>query len=85
LDKLTLDLTNLNFSLQQNGQIVQVGNTKDMLFDIDQIIVYISQFMTLKIGDLIFTGTPAGVGPVAIGDTLTGFIEDQNMFDLKIK
>jgi 2-keto-4-pentenoate hydratase/2-oxohepta-3-ene-1,7-dioic acid hydratase in catechol pathway len=56
-----------------------------MLFDIDQIIVYISQFMTLKIGDLIFTGTPAGVGPVAIGDTLTGFIEDQNMFDLKIK
>jgi 2-keto-4-pentenoate hydratase/2-oxohepta-3-ene-1,7-dioic acid hydratase in catechol pathway len=71
--------------LQQNGQIVQVGNTKDMLFDIDQIIVYISQFMTLKIGDLIFTGTPAGVGPVAIGDTLTGFIEDQKMFDLKIK
>jgi acylpyruvate hydrolase len=78
-------LANLSFSLQQNGQVVQVGNTKDMLFDIDQIIVYISQFMTLKIGDLIFTGTPAGVGPVAIGDILTGFIEDQKMFDLKIK
>jgi 2-keto-4-pentenoate hydratase/2-oxohepta-3-ene-1,7-dioic acid hydratase in catechol pathway len=71
--------------LQQNGQLVQVGNTKDMLFDIDKIIVYISQFMTLKIGDLIFTGTPAGVGPVAIGDVLTGFIEDQKMFELKIK
>lgn len=85
LDKSTLDLSNLHFSLQQNGQVVQVGNTKDMLFNIDQIIVYISQFMTLKIGDLIFTGTPAGVGPVAIGDTLIGFIEDQKMFDLKIK
>ncbi len=85
IDKSTLDLENLNFSLQKNGNLVQQGNTKDMLFNIDQIIVYLSQFMTLKIGDLIFTGTPAGVGPVAIGDTLTGFIEDQKMFDVKIK
>lgn len=85
LDKSTLDLSNLNFSLQQNKNVVQQGNTKDMLFNIDQIIAYISQFFTLKIGDLIFTGTPAGVGPVAIGDVLTGFIEDKKMFEVKIK
>lgn len=85
INKSELDLENLNFSLQQNGKVVQQGNTKEMLFSIDQIIVYLSQFMTLKIGDLIFTGTPAGVGPVAIGDTLTGFIEDRQMFEVKIK
>lgn len=85
IDKSTLDLESLNFSLQKNKQVVQQGNTRDMLFSIDQIIVYLSQFMTLKIGDLIFTGTPAGVGPVAINDVLTGFIEDQKMFEVKIK
>lgn len=85
IDKSTLDLENLNFSMQQNGTVVQQGNTKDMLFSIDQIIAYLSQFMTLKIGDLIFTGTPAGVGPVAIGDTLTGFIEGRQMFEVKVK
>ena len=56
-----------------------------MLFKIDEIIAYVSQFMTLKIGDLIYTGTPSGVGPVAIGDTLIGYIEDCEMFDVKIK
>ena len=56
-----------------------------MLFSIDKIIAYISQFMTLKIGDLIFTGTPEGVGPVAIGDNLEGFIENQKILDLRIK
>lgn len=85
LDKTTLDLGNLSFSLQKNGTTVQEGNTSDMLFNIDQIICYISKFMTLKIGDLIFTGTPAGVGPVSIGDKLTGFIADKQMFELKIK
>ena len=56
-----------------------------MLFNFDELIVYLSKFMTLKIGDLIFTGTPAGVGPVVIGDHLEGFIESQKMIDLKIK
>ncbi len=85
IDKAALDLTNLNFSLLKNGTCVQSGNTSDMLFTIDQIIAYVSQFFTLKIGDLIFTGTPAGVGPVAIGDNLVGFIEDKQMFELKIR
>ena len=80
-----LNLTDLNFSLTKNGTIVQKGNIKDMLFSIDQIIAYISQFMTLKIGDLIFTGTPEGVGPVQIGDTLVCAIEKQELLSLKIK
>jgi 2-keto-4-pentenoate hydratase/2-oxohepta-3-ene-1,7-dioic acid hydratase in catechol pathway len=64
---------------------VQKGNSKDMLFSINQLISYVSKFMTLKIGDLIFTGTPAGVGPVKIGDELKGYIENQEIFYLKIK
>lgn len=79
------DVQNINFSLYKNDELVQKGNTKDMLFSINQIIAYISQFITLKIGDLIFTGTPSGVGPVEIGDKLTGFIEEVKMLDLKIK
>lgn len=85
IPKEEFDLKNIDFSLLQNGTKVQSGNSKDMIFDINQIVVYISQFMTLKIGDLIFTGTPAGVGPVAIGDTLNGFIGEREMFELKIK
>ncbi len=85
IPKEEFDLQNIDFSLFQNGNKVQSGNSKDMIFDINQIVVYISQFMTLKIGDLIFTGTPAGVGPVKIGDTLTGFIGEREMFELKIK
>lgn len=84
LDKFQ-DLNNLNFSLNKNGTSVQVGNTKDMIFDIESLIVYVSQYITLRKGDLIFTGTPAGVGPVAIGDKLEGFIEDQAMFSCQIK
>lgn len=80
-----IDITNLNFSLQKNGETVQKGNTKDLLFSFDKIISYISQFMTLKIGDLIFTGTPEGVGPIKIGDTLTCKIEDQTLLSLNIK
>jgi len=79
------DLGNISFSLEKNGEIVQEGNTKEMLFDFDSLICYLSQFMTLKIGDLIFTGTPAGVGPIQIGDKLTGYIEERKMFDLNIK
>ena len=79
------NLDDIAFSLEKNGKIVQKGNSKDMLFDFDQLVCYISQFMTLKIGDLIFTGTPAGVGPVKIGDQLTGYIEDKKMLDLNIK
>ena len=85
ISKNDLDLNQIAFSLYQNKNLVQQGNSKDMLFTIDQIIVYISQFMTLKIGDLIFTGTPAGVGPVQIGDHLTGFIGEMQLLDLKIK
>jgi acylpyruvate hydrolase len=64
---------------------VQVGHVKDMIFSIDQLIAYVSQFMTLKIGDLLFTGTPAGVGPVQIGDKLEGFLNGEKLLDLKIK
>ncbi|CAG5084601.1 fumarylacetoacetate hydrolase family protein [Parvicella tangerina] len=79
------DVNQLGFSLYKNGNKVQQGNTKDMIFSIDQIISYISQFVTLKIGDLIFTGTPAGVGKAEIGDVLEGFIEDEKILSLKIK
>ena len=79
------ELNNLTFSLQKNGETVQVGNTSDMIFSIDQLISYLSQFFTLKTGDLIYTGTPAGVGPVVIGDQLEGFIGNKKMFQFKIK
>ena len=85
LDKKELELADLNFSLKKNGEIVQSGNTQQMLFKIDQIIAYISQFYTLKIGDLIYTGTPAGVGQVNPGDVLEGFIEEQKMFEVKVR
>ncbi|MEN9441241.1 MAG: hypothetical protein RLZ33_1318 [Bacteroidota bacterium] len=80
-----LDLNNLTFELKKNSETVQVGHTSDMLFTIDKIIAYISQFMTLKKGDLIFTGTPAGVGPVQIGDVLEGFLEGTKMYEFKVK
>ncbi|MDB4088017.1 fumarylacetoacetate hydrolase family protein [Flavobacteriales bacterium] len=78
-------LDNLNFSLNQNGKEVQNGNSKDMIFSIDKIISYVSQFMTLKIGDIIYTGTPAGVGPISIGDKLEGYLEGEKLIDLNIK
>jgi 2-keto-4-pentenoate hydratase/2-oxohepta-3-ene-1,7-dioic acid hydratase in catechol pathway len=79
------DLNNVNFKLLVNGELRQKGNSKDMLFNVNQIIAYVSKFFTLKIGDLIFTGTPAGVGAVVIGDRLQGFIEDQCFFDFLVK
>lgn len=75
----------ISFSLNKNGEQVQLGNSKDMIFTIDSIISYVSQFMTLKIGDIIYTGTPAGVGPVKIGDKLEGFIGDKQLISLDIK
>lgn len=79
------DLNDLAFSLKKNGELVQQGRTSHMLWKIDEIIEYISQYFTLKIGDVIFTGTPAGVGPVAIDDKLSGFIEDQQIFSIQVK
>ena len=78
-------LDQINFSLNMNGQPVQIGNTKDMIFDFDTIIEYVSKFMTLKIGDLIFTGTPAGVSAVAPNDLLEGFIEGEKMLSCRVK
>ena len=71
--------------MYKNGELAQEGNTKDMLFSIDQIIAYISQFITLKIGDLIFTGTPAGVGPVKIGDRIEAYIGEDQLLKVDIK
>ncbi len=79
------DLGKIEFSLKKNGELVQSGNSADMIFAVDTIIEYVSQFITLKIGDLIYTGTPAGVGPVKISDRLEGFIGDQKMFDFLVK
>lgn len=79
------DIQNLNLHLDINGNTVQQGNTRDMLFKVDQIIEYISQFFTLKIGDLLFTGTPAGVGPVKVGDHLTGYLEDEKVLDFYVR
>lgn len=84
-NKNELDEQNINFSLTKNGEIVQQGNSSQMLFDFDSIIAHVSKFMTLKIGDLIFTGTPAGVGKVAIDDVLIGAIEGVEAFKTKIK
>ncbi len=85
IPKENLDLSNTDFHLLKNEKIVQKGNTKDMIFSIDQLIAYISQFMTLKKGDLIFTGTPDGVGPITIGDELKGYIGEKEMFKVLIK
>ncbi|WP_026473025.1 fumarylacetoacetate hydrolase family protein [Alkaliflexus imshenetskii] len=79
------DLNNINFSLLVNGQPRQMGNSRDMIFNVDQIISHVSRYFTLKIGDLIYTGTPAGVGPVAIGDRLQGYIEEELFFDFLVK
>ena len=79
------DINDINFSLMKNNELVQQGNTSQMLWDIDYIIAYVSSFFTLKIGDLIFTGTPAGVGAVKENDKLKGFINGDEFFDLKIR
>jgi acylpyruvate hydrolase len=80
-----LEKSNIRFSLHKNNETVQSGNSQDMIFDFDAIIAYVSQYMTLKIGDLIFTGTPSGVGRVSAGDELTGFLGERSMFQVKVK
>ncbi len=85
LNKDDFQLDNLNFHLKKNNQIIQEGNSSLMFWKIDQIISYISQFFTLKIGDLIFTGTPAGVGMIKEEDVLEGFIENIKCFNIKVK
>lgn len=79
------DLKNLNFHLDLNGVTVQKGNTKDMIFPFERIISHVSQYVTIKMGDLMFTGTPAGVGSVKIGDRLQAFIEDDLMLDFFVR
>lgn len=79
------DVQALQFHLDINGKTVQEGRTSDMLFKIDEIIEYISKYFTLKTGDIIYTGTPVGVGPVNINDHLTGYIEDRKVLEFNIK
>ncbi|MCQ2193893.1 MAG: fumarylacetoacetate hydrolase family protein [Paludibacteraceae bacterium] len=79
------DLSALPFHLDLNGATVQQGNTKDMIFNVDTIIAYVSRFFTLKTGDLIFTGTPVGVGPVKIGDRLEGYLADRKLLDFRVE
>ena len=85
IDKSELDIDHLNFSLIKNKDVVQDGNSSHMLWKIDELIAYVSQFFTLKIGDVIFTGTPAGVGKVEEGDKLTGKIEGQEIFNVNVR
>ena len=78
-------IQNINFHLDINSKTVQQGNTCDMIFSVDKIIAYVSKFFTLKIGDLIYTGTPAGVGPVKIEDHLEGYLEDNKLLDFYVR
>ena len=79
------DVQNLDFHLDIDGNKVQEGNTRDMIFKIDDLIAYISQFYTLKIGDLLYTGTPVGVGPVSIGQHLEGYLEGEKLLDFYVR
>lgn len=85
LEEVGGDVQNLHFHLDIDGKTVQQGFTSDMLFKVDEIICYVSKFMTLKIGDLIYTGTPAGVGPVSINQRLQGYLEDRKLLDFYVK
>ena len=84
-NKSELNLEAIPFQLKRNGEVVQDGNSSHMLWKIDEIIAYVSQFFTLKIGDVIFTGTPAGVGKVSANDSLQGLLEGKEMFHIKVK
>lgn len=86
IEKSELDnLCNLNFSLEKNGKEVQCSNTANMIWKIDELISYVSKYFTLKIGDIIFTGTPSGVGPVKENDIFKGYLEGKELFNIKIK
>ena len=79
------DISNINFHMTNNSKVVQNGNTSEMIWNIDELISEVSKFFTLKIGDVIFTGTPAGVAKVNEGDHLIGFMDGEELFKLKIK
>ena len=83
--KIFKSLENLTFELTNNGETVQKGNTANMLWKIDELIAYVSQYFTLKIGDIIFTGTPAGVAKVNPNDVLEGFLEENKLFRIQVK
>lgn len=85
VSKESLDLGNINFELKINGDSKQVGNSSDLIFSFDKVIAYVSQFVSLKVGDLVYTGTPEGVGKVNIGDKLEGFMNGKKMLQLTIK
>lgn len=85
ISKKEYDINNIDFSLKINGEVRQKGNTSHMLFSVDHIISFVSHYVTLKKGDLIFTGTPEGVGPVQKGDHLEAFIGDQKLLNVKIR
>jgi 2-keto-4-pentenoate hydratase/2-oxohepta-3-ene-1,7-dioic acid hydratase in catechol pathway len=85
VDKNSIDLESAEFKFYQNNELKQTGHPRDFIFSIDEIIAYVSQFMTLKTGDLIFTGTPAGVGPVQIGDVLRGELNEKSFFEFQVK
>ena len=85
IEKFKKSINNLDFNLDINGVTVQKSNTSGMIFTIDQIIAYVSQFVSLRLGDLIFTGTPSGVGPVKIGDRLSCYLEGKKLLEFEVK
>lgn len=85
VNKSSLDLKNIQFELKINNESKQVGSINDMIFSFDKVIAYVSQFVSLKVGDLIFTGTPEGVGPVKISDKLEGFVNGESFLKLNVK
>lgn len=85
IDKKNLELNNINFELKVNGISKQKGNSKDLIFSFDKVIAYVSQFISLKVGDLIYTGTPEGVGQVHIGDKLEGFLNGESFLKLNVR
>ena len=80
-----INFSDINFQFFQNGELKQNGFTKDMIFSVDELISYVSKFITLKTGDLIYTGTPAGVGPIQIGDKLEGILNGNKLFEFTVK
>ena len=85
VDEVAGNLQDLHFSLRIDGKVVQRGHTADMIFPVDEMIAYISRFYTLRMGDLLFTGTPEGVGPVAIGNRLQGYLGERQLLDFHVR
>ena len=81
----SIDNTNINFSMTKNGEVVQRGNSNQMIHDFNKIIAHISTYFSLNIGDMIFTGTPAGVGEIVVGEELEGFFENESLFKIKVQ